>query len=1199
MIRYEIYSNVASSDQGLQAYPALQQLAESLRAKDVDARFIRIVQREEGEINLASSQYARGVTVRGMSVKAIPPEASLKGLTTWLKTVTSRVDRGLHLELEHVRQTNGAGIVIAQALAAGQRAFISGLDEVGWARLTTSPDLTGQKVPDGLLENPRAQGEYLVRRTRPAGFWAMLNAVVQLDLLAPPAQQRCLALSKSHDPKELADLPDPLVVAIGLLSDGLERQQKLVEQFADSVSAADTSGELPMLFELITHGIPFAALLQALLPFTLEVKRRGIVNRRVLANEVRIGLANGQGTQHHLRAALLPLVVQARAANDPDAYRAATRLFPQDPDTLAALAVPRNLYLDLAAAVAETGPAPGALAEDQAQAPVPVSLKQRVMELIVTLIHRAQYAQTFRDGVVPAAVQAVRDLLGALLFDVFNIAEFRGLKSNVPARGVARNLAERVPLAWGEMLNNMEILEGGLYPYAAVSRSLAERIAGKFKDAGEQERVDGLNQYLRGSVHLLRLTTYMMGRAGLNAMARQALLEAGRSLGLTVYESRDELRRDADPESEVEGQVAIQGTVMLLQRDDSRMFPLRARPGLILQAYRYLVRTQMAQATRSYLLHKLNYLVNRYGSELFEVLYQRLTWESMVSLSRRQLWEILAESRVLDAERLKELGYRADQDAQAAEGENPWLARARVDEPAGTGTPSSASLEQGYRDAYNGFNEFVQRFPPSKRAPGESGPVTLRAALGVLFGKEEVYTPAHAVARPILAGTLEAEALGQALVVFLGANEALLAGQEPEEAFELAMPGRLAALTLLKDRFTLTVGPVSRLLRLVPAPGKPDSGPQLGELDGAARLVAGFFAPLVGGGPSSVPAAEMHLKLLAQALPVLSAFRTLWAKLLQASTAMFIDQALQETILKFIRPGPPAAKDLVKVPEEQVLCLAPSTFNQAKFHRVVTRVDRKDAFLTLSEMAGWLARLQRLREEQRFYRDLIGDIQGIIRSLNLSVFDAAYIVNYGRALNRLDEALNVRPEAIGPGDLKRIQERARDISMMLRDMYGQESGLRMRDRWLNRIIIELKRQRSNARINFVDAMWEAGAVPPKSARDSFPGSAKDADGAGNRAERTEKTEKDAGRDARAPEFQTFSERLRQCIEFRQRMNRKQVIVLSPANTQKALTLNVIDQLYRLKGLNLTVLVDTSSADSFAAELLSRVPPHRLFDLNAL
>jgi len=386
---------------------------------------------------------------------------------------------------------------------------------------------------------------------------------------------------------------------------------------------------------------------------------------------------------------------------------------------------------------------------------------------------------------------------------------------------------------------------------------------------------------------------------------------------------------------------------------------------------------------------------------------------------------------------------------------------------------------------------------------------------------------------------------------------------------------------LLKDRFTVTLGASSRLLRLVPAAGQPDSGPRLSELDPVTRQVADFFAPLVSTVPSSVPEAESLLKLLSQALPVLTTYRTLWSRLMQVSTVAFIDQSLRETVLKFVQPGPPMAKDLIDLPGDKVLCLGPSTFNQAKFHRVVARVDRKDAYLTISEMAGWLARLQRLREELRYFRDLIRDLQSIIRSLNLSVFDAAYILNYGRALHQLDQALDVRPEELSLEDLKRIQDGARDISVMLRDMYEQESALRMRDRWLNRIIIELKRQRSNVRINFVDALWESTASSAAS------------------KEAADKQDKEPVRDSRSPEFQTFSERVRQCIDFRMRMALKKYIIISPANTQKALTLNVMDQLFRLKGVFLIVMVDISSADSFATDLLSRVPPHRLFDLNAL
>jgi hypothetical protein len=1185
MIRYELYSNVANSDQGLQGPAALQELAESLRAQDIECRVIRIVQREEGEINLASSQFARGVTVKSTAVRNLSPEASLKGMATWLRQVTSRVDRGLHVHLEQVRQTNGAAVVIAQVLAAGRHAFVTGLDDARWARMTAVPDFTGQRIPASLVSSSQGQGEYLMRRTRPAGFWPMLQHVVDLGILAPLAQAQCAALVKSHDPAQLAQLSEALVINLGVIADGLERVDKLVEQFTELISTAEAAGELPLLFDLIAKDVPFAQMYARLLPLTLEAKRSSIGTMRALVNEVRIGLAKGQGTKEDLKTLMLPLVVHARLKHDPAAYLAATRMQEGDADTQALLAPVRKQFLELKSQMrAELAGAEGLPADPDATA-LPLPLKLHVFELIVQLTYLGQYTQRFRDDQVPGPVQAVRELLTTLVFDVFDIGQLRHLKSSLPPKGVARNLAERVPLSWGDLLKNMETLEEGLYPYAQLAADLAGKISGTFKSVTEQKRVDRIHEYLRGSVHLLRLTTYMLGNAGLNAASWQLLLEAGRSLGLTVYASRDELRQLKAGQADAEGQLALQGTVLLMQRDDSRMFPLRARPELIMLAYRYLARSQVALATRSFLAHKLNYLVTRYGSGLFEVLYQHLTWTGMLRLSRRQLWEILAQSKVLDAERLKELGYRADEDARSTENENPWLApvQLRVEGAPDTSALRGDALEHTYRDAYNSFLEFVQRFPRSAYPPGE-GPVSLRVALGELFRRHEVFSPNDPEARKLLAGTHEAEALGQSLVMFLGMNDSLLSGQDPEEAYELALPGRLAVLSLLKDRFTVTLDGASRLVRVVPAAGMPDSGARLAELDPAARAVAEFFASVIGVGASSLPEAEPHLKLLAQAVPLLSGFRTGWANLMHVSTVTFIDQALRETVLKLIQPGPPAPAELVKLPEEQVLCLGPSTFHQAKFHRVVARVDRKDAYLTLSEMAGWLTRLQQLREEMRYHRDLIADIQGIIRSFNLSVFDAAYVLNYGRELHQLDQALNVRPEQMTAEDVRRIQERARSISHLLRSMYDQESALRMRDRWLNRIVIQLRRQRANVRINFVDVMWESGTVAPP------PSTHPDA---------ADSASKVPTKDARTPEFQTFSERMRQCIEFRARMAQKQYVILSPANTQKNLTLNLIDQLFRLKGLSLTVMVDISSADSFEVELLSRVPPHRLFNMNDL
>ena len=93
MIRYEIYSNVANSEQGLQHFPHLEDLAQHLRFHALETRYVKHVAREEGEINLAGGQYGRGVRVPGTAVRYVRPETNLRGCLTWLRSVAARPDR--------------------------------------------------------------------------------------------------------------------------------------------------------------------------------------------------------------------------------------------------------------------------------------------------------------------------------------------------------------------------------------------------------------------------------------------------------------------------------------------------------------------------------------------------------------------------------------------------------------------------------------------------------------------------------------------------------------------------------------------------------------------------------------------------------------------------------------------------------------------------------------------------------------------------------------------------------------------------------------------------------------------------------------------------------------------------------------------------------------------------------------------------
>jgi hypothetical protein len=58
-------------------------------------------------------------------------------------------------------------------------------------------------------------------------------------------------------------------------------------------------------------------------------------------------------------------------------------------------------------------------------------------------------------------------------------------------------------------------------------------------------------------------------------------------------------------------------------------------------------------------------------------------------------------------------------------------------------------------------------------------------------------------------------------------------------------------------------------------------------------------------------------------------------------------------------------------------------------------------------------------------------------------------------------------------------------------------------------------------------------------------------------------------------------------------------VVAPNNTQRQLAVGVIDQLYRLKGVHTAIFVDVSGCTDLLDALRTRIPAHRLFDLNAL
>ncbi|HEX7926940.1 MAG TPA: hypothetical protein VF678_05055 [bacterium] len=667
MIRYDLYSNAASSEVGLQHHPALQELVENLRLAGLESRFTKVQQREEGEMNLASAKFGGGVTVKSATVKLVAPETSLPGLLSWIRTVLTRVDRGLHLELERVRQTNGAGLALGRLLTQGRSVFISGMDGANWARLTAVPDVTGKRIPESLVGQPDAQGEYLMRRQRPGSFYPMLKPLLNLSFLPADVRDLLSRLMAARDNAKLQELSDAQVINLGLISDGLERYQKLLDQFYVMLITAEASGELPLLFDLLLQDIPFATVRKALIAYVLEARVDQARDTRLLVNELRIAMKQlDAAKRQEFQDAFISLVLGSRLIRDPALYLKAARLAPRGPEELDALAAPRRLYLGFMGTI-------GAERPTDLEVPAPANVKQALFELVVQLTYQAQYNHTFREGQMPAGVSIARELLSVLVFETFNIASLKSLNPALPPKGVAKGLADKTPVTWEEVLLVRDPLEQVLYPLAELGAQLAEAIHGKYRDADQQKKTSDLSMFLKSGISLLTYTNYVLGRAGLNPLMWEGVLEAGRTLGLNVLESRDQVRARATLQSDDATEELIQGYAVLMKGDEQKIFPLRGRPELLLLAYRYLYLVRVAKAARRFMAHKILYLHERYGSRLFEVIYQHMVWGENLRLSRRQLGEMIIEGRVLERERLKEFGYGGENMPKASEHENPWL----------------------------------------------------------------------------------------------------------------------------------------------------------------------------------------------------------------------------------------------------------------------------------------------------------------------------------------------------------------------------------------------------------------------------------------------------------------------------------------------------------------------------------------------
>ena len=1169
MVLYELLSNVASSEQGLRDHPSCGELVDTFRAMGVSARFIRQVHQESDEINLAG-QFAQGVRVRGTALKMIRPEAHVKGCVAWIRALLGHVDRGLHVDVTKIRATNAVPLVLGMVLRREHRVFLTGLEEEPLVRLQVEPDVTLKTVPKALAANRELLDEYLARRQRTSSFLTQAQDVATLEFLDAGLRDKLRKMARDRDGGAIDSLTDAEVVNIGLMSEYIERYQSIFEQFTAMFHQGELTAELAAHFEVLTQGISYVEARAALEHLTHEETRSRIADKRSLINELRISLAQGAEAlhdefRHHLRS----LVLKQRLKVDAALYRKVIRLPAVSPEDVEALG-PFRAMLGEFKAIHES--VRGAV--ENARGPAPVPMKQKLFEVLLKLTFDSQFNSRIDESRLQAGPLTARRLLSQVELAVYDIGNLRKINSRLPIRGVALNLAEKVPVTWVEFDVVVARLSRALFPLGDLAKELGESIRVRLKEEDEQRKVEAVRQYLNHGNLLLGLTNYVLGRARLTTEEWSALLEGGRALGLPVLSSRDQIRNDKALRQVQQGLTEhLEGYVLLLNDDKRALFPVEAEPVVLRAAFQHLVDIHVVRTARRFFFQKLQVLAKQHGNRFFEMLYRHVRRQGGLTMSRSQFGRILLRHRVFERTRFRELGFISEAMANGDVDENPWLlaAASNAIEEDAQSPFATENVAAAHAKALTAFRKVIAGYP-GQDGDGAGESLSLDAALGAL-AREGVYDLGHPGARELLSKTPPAAMLWKVVqqAISKSFKTVLSSARSTQEAIEVTLPGRMAYLAYLKPDHVFKAGEHSLLFRLVP------------DLDASPETLDAASAPVVQGLSEHLGNGAAGASPLARSLSSLETHFECWNALREASMVPLVDQILRETLLKSVRPIEPMAEHVSQYPEEAVLCIGVSSSDQGKFHRVVERIDHENVYATLSEVASWLARFQRLDDELEAYRGMIDDVRKQIDNMNFTVWDAPYLTKYRAALTELHETMDLRPEHVTQEDLTRIENLARDIGEMVRDIHTQEQQVRPRDRWLNRIATRLKTIRPESQLIFVDRLHEGSERSQNSS-----------DG-----EEEDEPKQASVKDGKEKEFQTFSERMRNVIGYRERLAGKEVFVLSPSNTQRALTLSLIDRIFALKGLFTPILVDVSGCQSFVPLLRTRLPPHRLFDLNRL
>lgn len=595
---------------------------------------------------------------------------------------------------------------------------------------------------------------------------------------------------------------------------------------------------------------------------------------------------------------------------------------------------------------------------------------------------------------------------------------------------------------------------------------------------------------------------------------------------------------------------------------------------LVAQSYVTLLGQFVANLVKRFTANKINHLMKTYKKNFFEMLYETVSVQKNVPISRGQLVKILRTHNILA--NLMDKGWDEE---KGNENYDPMLPAAFLEGQQEAKLPEEyEKFTEVYQTHLKAFFKMVKEVKASaEKFPAVDNPNVLIWSMfqkgiynlsskeaGLLFRKSHFYK------------------MLQNFVAFVSSKHYKeFTGDLTSKGVHLFVPRKFRELLVIGIHFGFLVNEKLVRYNLLPSPAA------LKDLDRLSFIFSNEFDQEF---QKETPRKDVGT--LMSMIQVIRRCNRVWTDFSRSLTIASVDRLLTETAVKNAIPGKILAPQLkLSVPDSKKLCLgravgggqATEWFKILKDEEVIGNVltNEKLTVTTLDEFAIAIHKINRLREEFDKYGGIAEDVLDICRMLTYHKSEAPLVAKMESILELIARIFNKSLRSVFEADIQLLHKYSRNLKMLRERLHdirleGKEK------RFISKLRDDLQERRSDghdAKLDFSDQfIYETTDIKVMEKNEE-----------GDFKQRKKEVEVQAA-------YQTVTERIREVIRIHKVLHQKRCIIFSPEGQKKKqidYLLNIVQSIVSLRGNAVRFYIDISTLDPIQQQKISRIiqPSH--------